>query len=335
MLAPFVLAAFVGLPWWPTLPTFELKAVFAAKVDTFGSKLVYLEDGSLEKNGSFLLVVSMAGNKGKIYWLLPGKSYSELIATLDFFPTAVLKHPTKNAILIGDYNGSIHYFDIEKKKVSSALKVHDTQIADLIYRNKNNQLITLGYDGKVVLLDLLKFQTEKTFQLTAQAFKVRGEKEYHLRTAVLAKEADLLYIGDENCTITVLDLKSGKLLRRYEEHTASVNKLILNKDGSKLFSFSQTGRIVSIDVKTSETKTIVNGFESGICDAFLLKESLYLTKESHLRIFNLDSKKQSYLAPPLGSNEFTNCIYGEDSKKSQFFALTTQDGMVYIYRIKD
>jgi WD40 repeat protein len=141
-----------------------------------------LNSGTISTNGNFMAVGGMLGdgtsNTGEIRFIRPENGEVIYVSKgLQSPVTAISVAENNSYVAAGSNSGQLSFLNLENTKQKFTLKAHSAGIYAICFSPDNSQLITAGYDNRVVAWDLahmLAKQESKYKILNTHSDKVRG-----------------------------------------------------------------------------------------------------------------------------------------------------------------
>jgi WD repeat-containing protein 61 len=141
----------------------------------------------------------------------------------------------QNRLLIGQGSGGVHVVHLTENREERLLKLHDQAVFGLLSSSMHKLIFTLGGDGILCVLNDQSFEVIQRIRLS----------EKKLRTIVINKNQDRIYVGCGDGSIVELSLPSFQINHRFQAHGLdfSVNALSFSPDESKLLSGSRDAHL--------------------------------------------------------------------------------------------
>ncbi len=161
-------------------------------------------------------------------WDLQSKADGQIIAKVDASVYAMHFHPTKNLLIIGQNQDGLHFYDVEKQKISGSIKLTNANIFDI--KSVGDDIWVACGDGMLYVIDQLKRQVKKKLQLSSSS----------LRSISINKEGSEVAVAASDYTIYLIN---GNEITPYKEHSNSVFKVLFAPDGKNLLSGSRDAQL--------------------------------------------------------------------------------------------
>jgi WD40 repeat protein len=140
-------------------------------------------------------------------------------------------------LIIGTLTGGIHLLDLKEKKELRYFTVHTQGVFDFL--RINNYLFVAGGDGMLSIWD-----TTTWSMLSNQR---RSEKS--IRSIAADPSGRFLALGCSDHSIRILNGTTMQEIKRIEQHTNSVFKVVFSPDGTRLLSGSRDAHLASFDIE--------------------------------------------------------------------------------------
>ncbi len=133
--------------------------------------------------------------------------------------------PKYNQLLLGNMDGGLHWINWKQKKSIKDVQHHTKGIFDI--KIINNQVITLGGDGKIAKWSIEEARPIESLYLSNQS----------LRSIAYSKQHNVIAIGASDNSIYILDINSFEIQKTITNaHKNSIFKVIFDPSGKYLLS---------------------------------------------------------------------------------------------------
>jgi RNA polymerase sigma factor (sigma-70 family) len=150
-----------------------------------------------------------------------------LLGELEHAPSAfaLAFSPDGKVLAAGGYAGQVALRDVKSGQVVRAFKAHDHNVVCLAFTPDGKALVSGSYDGTVAV-------TERASGKEVRKFRVMKEPAW---AVALSPDATLAACGDqENTTVLLWDVTTGKELRRLQRSGQGSIRLAFSADGRTL-----------------------------------------------------------------------------------------------------
>jgi WD40 repeat protein len=138
---------------------------------------------------------------------------------------AVAFSPDGKRALSGGADNTVRLWEIETGREIKRLDGHEGLVSTVAFSPDGKQALSGGYDHAVILWDLESGQAVRTISDLAK----------YINGMAFAPDGGRALVCGEN-TIYLIDLKTGKELRRFEGHRSAVTCAVFSPDGSQILS---------------------------------------------------------------------------------------------------
>lgn len=170
-------------------------------------------------------VFSGAGDAWVVEWDLNQPDLGKLVAKVEAQVFSLCFLPDKNKLLAGNMNGGLHWINLADPSSTKNIAHHSKGIFDI--KSINQQVITIGGDGKLSKWDINSMRPLESYQLSNQSLRCCCYSEKRQEIAVGSSDGHIYFLDAET-----LDLR--KILSN--AHSSSVFSLQYAPDGTHLFS---------------------------------------------------------------------------------------------------
>ena len=156
-------------------------------------------------------------------------------------------------LLIGDSNGTIHYFN-SMIKSKTVLKRHNDTITDISFSINDNKFVTSSDD-----------KTSKIFDFnTGNEDIIFTEHLSDVKTCEWNPYRNIVASGGKDQMIKLWDPSSGEVIETLHPHKNSINRLRFNKNGNWLLSASKDHLLKIIDIRTMKELQTFKGHDTEV-----------------------------------------------------------------------
>jgi RNA polymerase sigma factor (sigma-70 family) len=179
---------------------------------------------------------------GKLVRLLGESEHAPSAWALAFSPDGKL-------LASGGYAGQVALRDVASGQVVRAFKAHDHNVTALAFSSDGKALASGSYDGTVCVTDLASGKE-------VRKFRVMKEPAW---AVALSPDATLAACGDqENTTVLLWDVTTGKELRRFQRSGTGSIRLTFSADGRTLAATDGGGGLRLWELPTGLERRSVN-----------------------------------------------------------------------------
>jgi len=133
----------------------------------------------------------------------------------------------KKLATAGINDSSYRIWDVQAGKVLvTGADAHDNWVTDVAFLDDGKRLATCGREGKVKIWDAASGKLDKT---------IEGLSEEGCEAIAVSKDSKKLLATDGK-GVAVIEIDTGKILHRFEDHTDVVTAVAFLPDGTKALS---------------------------------------------------------------------------------------------------
>ena len=186
-------------------------------------------------------------------------------------------------IFFGDFEGKVNCFNIETKvRTRFENDAHASPISHMLSVEKENKLVSAGWDGKIKIWDLSNQKCIDLAVLTSQ-----------VQCMTTSKDEKFVYISHLNNSIAVWNLESLELSRSIKLDSPA-KKMLITKNNEKLILGYQNGEISIRQLGNEDNNTLLKGHSDCISALAISPDEKRLftgSYDSSFKIWCLDTDK--------------------------------------------
>jgi WD40 repeat protein len=220
--------------------------------------------------------------------------------TLTSLQSDIVAMISKDSMLyFGDETGAISIWDLVKKRAIKQLKKHIWSITSLTLNDDGSLLFSASKDHSIYKWD------GKTGTFISSVFEMPNETAW-----ALAAHDTLLFIGQSNGIVSIIDLENNSLLDTLNGHSKRISQIVFDSSKKTLFSAADDAFIFAWDVETKKRIFKATGHEKGInC---LAVSAHYLFSGGNDETIRLWDKKTGRLLFTIETEKSINSIIARD-----------------------
>jgi WD40 repeat protein len=155
--------------------------------------------------------------------------------------TSCIWDPQGRYVFFGAEDNFVHRYDT-KEKASISLAAHDSWVRAMAVSSKHNQLVTGGYDGRLVWWNATAEKPEAIRKVDAHQGWIRA-------LAISPDHSTIATCGND-LLVKLWSIEDGKLIHELQGHQSHVYNVAFTIDGLSLVSFDLKGYLKAWDVKS-------------------------------------------------------------------------------------
>ncbi len=234
-------------------------------------------------------------------------------------PTKSAISRNKEYIACTTRSGDLYIWNIKtEKQVYTQTSARRVASANLqFFANDEKLLHTTG-----TTLRVLDVATPATPLLDIQM-------EAMIRAAVVDENSEFCLVGKRNGTVTLLNIKSGKVIHQCEKHKDTVKSVAISQKAGRFVSACERGTTKLFDLKTGSLIHAVNQDENVNHVQFSPDGKKYLAASNDNTMLVLDSETGQPISKPIRCS--TNIQTANFNHASSKIATGTSNGLVQIW----
>mmetsp|Transcript_11593 Transcript_11593/g.13161 ORF Transcript_11593/g.13161 Transcript_11593/m.13161 type:complete len:453 (-) Transcript_11593:218-1576(-) len=156
--------------------------------------------------------------------------HSKGVQAIRFFPKF------GHYLLSASHDGRVKLWDVlTNRKCVRTYIGHTESVRDISFANNGRQFISAGYDKYVQLWDTETGKTSGTFNIKKIPICCLFNPDHD--------QQNIFMVGSQNKKILQYDIRSGKVVQKYEEHLGAVNTIQFIEDNKKFVSTADDKKI--------------------------------------------------------------------------------------------
>ncbi len=182
------------------------------------------------------LFYSAGGDGQVVRWNVQTPDLGQLVARVESSVYALAVDPATGLLWIGQNYEGIQLIDPAKKTMAASMKIGSAAIFDIkIWREQ--AFVALG-DGVIVVVDIPSFAVQKYLKVADKS----------VRTLALDPDRGELAVGCSDHSISIFELGTLRLKKRFAAHNNSVFTLQYAPDGHYLVSSGRDAHLKAWDI---------------------------------------------------------------------------------------
>ncbi len=156
-------------------------------------------------------------------------------------------------VFFGAEDNLVHRYDL-KEKTSISFAAHDSWVRAMAVSDKQDQLVTGGYDGRLVWWPATADKPE--------AIRVIDAHQGWIRALTISPDNSTVATCGNDMLVKLWNVEDGTLIRELKGHQSHVYNVAFSPDGTMLISFDLKGNLKSWDLSGDFTTRDIAKIES-------------------------------------------------------------------------